>query len=73
MQNLSNYERELVALGVVMSSKYVPCVENDVPLARKAGLSDEQIKQAIQPADRFRLSPPCNLLTWRIGCSVRSG
>ncbi len=54
MQNLCNYERELVALGAVMGSKYVPCVENDVPLARKAGLSDEQIKQALQLADRFR-------------------
>ena len=62
MNNLSPRERELVALGAAMGSNCVPCIEYHIPEARKAGLSDSQILEAIQLADRVRQVPARKVL-----------
>jgi 4-carboxymuconolactone decarboxylase len=62
MPNLSQSERELVALGAALGSNCVPCIEYHVPEARKAGLSDEQIHEAIRLADKVRQVPARKVL-----------
>jgi AhpD family alkylhydroperoxidase len=50
-------ETELVALAAAMGSNCVPCIEFHIPQARKAGLTDPQISEAIQLADRVLQVP----------------
>jgi AhpD family alkylhydroperoxidase len=57
MTPLSSRERELVALGAALGSNCVPCIEYRVPAARKAGLSDSQIEEAIRLAEKVRQVP----------------
>lgn len=57
MSELTKRERTLVSLGAAIASNCVPCVEFHIPEARKAGLSDIQIKQALQVADKVRRVP----------------
>ena len=63
MTYLSKVERELVSLGAAMGSNCVPCIEYHIPEARKAGLSDPQIAEAIQLADKVRQVPARKVLT----------
>ncbi len=63
MEKLSVAERELVALGAALGSNCVPCVEYHIPEARKAGLSDSQINEAILLADRVRQVPAGKVLS----------
>lgn len=62
MDKLSNAERELVALGAALGSNCVPCIEYHVPEARKAGLSERQIGEAIRLADKVRQVPARKVL-----------
>lgn len=62
MNDLTSRERELVALGAAMGSNCVPCIEYHIPEARKAGLSDSQISEAIQVADKVRQVPARKVL-----------
>lgn len=62
MEYLSSAERELVALGAALGSNCIPCIEYHVPQARKAGLSDAQIGEAIQVADQVRQVPARKVL-----------
>jgi AhpD family alkylhydroperoxidase len=62
MEHLSSAERELVALGAAMGSNCIPCIEYHVPEARKAGLSDAQISEAIKFADQVRQVPARKIL-----------
>lgn len=62
MNDLSTSERELVALGAAMGSNCVPCIEYHIPEARKAGLTDAQIQQAIRLADKVRQVPARKVL-----------
>lgn len=48
MTNLTDRDRELVALGAAMGSNCVPCMEYHIPAARKARLSDPQIVDAVR-------------------------
>lgn len=57
MSALNNRERSLVALGAAVAANCIPCVEYHIPEARQAGLSEAQIKQAVQIADRVRRVP----------------
>ena len=57
MVGLSCRERELVALGAAIASHCVPCIEFHVPAARRAGLSDEQIEQAVHFAEKVSRVP----------------
>jgi 4-carboxymuconolactone decarboxylase len=51
-----------VSLGAAMGSNCVPCVEHHIPQARKAGLSDPEISEAIQISDRVRQVPARKVL-----------
>lgn len=62
MDHLSDRERELVALGAAISSNCVPCIEYHVPAARKSGLSEAQIRAAVQLADKVRQAPARKVL-----------
>ncbi|MCP4655675.1 MAG: carboxymuconolactone decarboxylase family protein [bacterium] len=62
MSSLNDRERELVALGAAISSNCVPCIEYHIPQARKAGLSDAQIREAVQLADKVRRVPARKVL-----------
>lgn len=62
MDGLNSTERELVALGAALGSNCVPCIERHVPEARKAGLSDRQISEAIRLADTIRQTPARKVL-----------
>lgn len=57
MTQLSHRERELVALGAALASNCMPCIEYRVPAARKAGLSDAQIEEAVRLAEKVRQVP----------------
>lgn len=62
MNQLTSRERELVALGAALGSNCVPCIEYHVPEARKAGLSDGEIGEAIELADKVRQVPARKVL-----------
>lgn len=62
MTNLTDRERELVALGAALGSNCVPCMEYHIPAARKAGLSDAQIVEAVRLADKVRQVPARKVL-----------
>ena len=57
MEELSLRDRELVAIGAAIASNCVPCIEYHIPQARKAGLSDPQISEAVALADKVRRVP----------------
>lgn len=57
MAHLSPRDRELVAIGASMGSNCVPCIEYHIPQARKAGISDAEIAEAIRLADKVRQVP----------------
>ena len=63
MGELDSRERELVALGAALGSNCIPCIANHVAEARKAGLSVEQIKEAIALADSVRKVPARQVLS----------
>jgi 4-carboxymuconolactone decarboxylase len=63
MEELTSVERELVALGAALGSNCVPCIEYHVPEARKAGLNDRKIAEAIRLADKVRQVPARKVLT----------
>lgn len=62
MSKLTNTERELVALGAALGSNCVPCIEFHIPEARKAGVSDRQISEAIRLANQVRQVPARKVL-----------
>lgn len=62
MNALNSRERELVALGAALGSNCVPCIEHHIPEARKAGLTDGQIREAVELADAVRQVPARNVL-----------
>lgn len=57
MSELNNREKSLVALGAAIASNCVPCVEYHIPGARRAGLSDIEIGEAVKIADKVRRVP----------------
>lgn len=62
MDQLSLRERELVAIGAALGSNCIPCIELHIPTARQAGLTDAQISEAIELADKVRQVPARNAL-----------
>lgn len=62
MTELSARDRALVGLGAALASNCIPCVEHHVPNARKAGLSDGEIEQALTLADTIRQVPARRVL-----------
>ena len=62
MNILNARERELVAIGASLASNCVPCIEFHIQAARKAGLSDEEIAEAIEFADKIKRVPADKVL-----------
>jgi 4-carboxymuconolactone decarboxylase len=62
MIHLTRRESELVILGAAMGANCVPCIAHHIPEARKAGLTDPQIRAAIELADTVRQVPARNVL-----------
>ena len=62
MNNLDFVQRELVALGAALGSNCVPCLEHHISEARKSGLTDSQISEAIRFADKIRKVPAAKVL-----------
>lgn len=62
MSTLTDRERSLVSLGAAVASNCVPCVEYHVPGARKVGLSDTEINEAVRIADKVRRVPARTVL-----------
>lgn len=62
MDKLNKAEQELVAIGAALGSNCVPCIEFHVPAARKAGLSGDQIDEAVKLADKVRQVPARKVL-----------
>jgi len=57
MNDLTPRERELLALGAALGSNCVPCIEFHILEAKKAGLTDSQLSQAINVAEAVRQVP----------------
>lgn len=57
MNELTSHDLELVALGAALASNCASCIEFHVAAARRAGLSDGQIRAAIAAADQIRQVP----------------
>jgi 4-carboxymuconolactone decarboxylase len=62
MNKLTRREKELTAIGAAIASNCVPCIEYHIPQGRKAGLSDSQIREAIEWADKVRRVPADKVL-----------
>ena len=62
MNVLSDRDRELVAIGAAIASNCVPCIEYHVPAARKAGLDDGEIREAVLLADKVKRVPARKVL-----------
>jgi 4-carboxymuconolactone decarboxylase len=59
---LTRREKELIAIGAAIASNCVPCIEYHIPQGRKVGLSDLQIREAIELADKVRRVPADKVL-----------
>ncbi len=62
MTELSPRDLELVAIGAAIASNCIPCVEHHIPLARQAGLTDAQVRAAVEYADKVRKVPAARVL-----------
>ena len=63
MSELSPRDRALVGLGAALGSNCIPCVEHHIPTARSAGLSDDEIRAALNLADGIRQVPARRVLS----------
>ena len=54
---LSPRDLELTAIGAAIASNCIPCIEYHIPQARKAGLSDGEIREAVELAHQVRRVP----------------
>jgi AhpD family alkylhydroperoxidase len=57
MKKLTTREKELVRIGAAMGSNCIACIEYHIPQARKAGLTDQQIKEAVNIAKLVKKVP----------------
>ncbi len=57
MESLTRREKELVALGASIGSNCIPCIAYHIAEAKKTGLSDSQVKEAIQLAEKVKQVP----------------
>jgi 4-carboxymuconolactone decarboxylase len=62
MSKLDPREREFVALGAAVASNCLPCIEYHTLAARKAGITDGQIREAVKLADTVRQVPARQVL-----------
>ena len=60
--SLGARDRELAALGAAVASNCIPCIEYHIPQARKVGLSDAEIREVVELADKVRCVPAGKVL-----------
>lgn len=63
MSELDSREREFVALGASLAANCLPCIEYHILQARRAGISDAQIREAVELADTVRQVPARQVLS----------
>jgi len=63
MDNLTLKETSLVSLGASIGSNCMPCAVFHIKQCRNSGLSDEQIKTAIDIAVKVKNVPADNVLS----------
>ncbi len=64
MKALNPREYELVAIGAAITSNCIPCIEYHIPEARKAGLTNAQILEAVQLAEKLKQVPARKVLDY---------
>ena len=57
MSHLTLQQRELAAIGASLASNCIPCIKYHVRKGREAGLTDEEIAEAIETANTVRQVP----------------
>lgn len=57
MKRLTTREKELVRIGTAIGSNCIACIEYHIPQARKAGLTDLQLKEAVNIARLVKKVP----------------
>ncbi|MDC0358924.1 carboxymuconolactone decarboxylase family protein [Oligoflexia bacterium] len=57
MEHLTKKEMELVAIGAALASNCVPCIVYHIKEAKKNGMPEPLIVEAIQVADKVRQVP----------------
>jgi 4-carboxymuconolactone decarboxylase len=57
MSHLTPQKRELAAIGASLASNCIPCIKYHIRRGREAGLTDEEIAEAIEVADTVRQVP----------------
>ena len=62
MGHLGAAERELVAIGAAIGSNCIPCVDYHIKAAKKIGVTDDQIREAIEFADQVKQAPANKIL-----------
>lgn len=68
MSKLTDREKELVRIGAAMGSNCIACIEYHIPQARKAGLSDDQIRMAVNIAKGVKKVPADMVLNAALDC-----
>ncbi len=63
MEKLTSKEKELVAIGAAIAGNCVPCIEYHIPAAVKAGLTKEQILEAIELSVKVKQVPADKILS----------
>ena len=54
MDSLNARERELAAVAAAIASNCISCIEYHIPEARRVGLTDPQILEAVRVAEKVR-------------------
>jgi len=67
MTTLSHRDRELVALGAALAANCIPCIQYHVPEARKAGLTEVEIGEAVELAEKIKRVPADKVLETATG------
>ncbi len=57
MESLSERDEVLVAIGASLGSNCIPCMIYHIKTAKNLGLSEPQIRQALQVAELTRSAP----------------
>lgn len=72
MSHLTMKERELAAVGASIASNCIPCIKFHIRKGREAGLTDEEIREAVEIADTVRQVPARKVLE-AAAATLRSG
>ena len=63
MQALTKKQKEYVAIGAALGSNCIPCIVYHIGEAKKIGLSDGQIREAVCIAEKVKKVPAEKVLS----------